>query len=305
MSIDQRPFQKLNTLKKLSIQYCNLSQFDFTGFKDLTCLKILLITKCSCLEIDWNYLNLEWLSLRSIKTLEMKTSPMQNLTILVLCNCEIDHRKADKYFRAIELPNLIYLDMSENNLPEVEKYWFAGLSSLKTLKLKSVKLRSIDFVRFKNNLFNLESLDVSLNELTRLDNEIFVNINKLKKLNLNYNHISDLKPHVFQSLSRLESLKLKNIGSIGNIYKEVFYGLNNLTDLDLGYNGLNSIHQETFIHVVNLVSLDLSGNNLMLDKGCFSPLIRLKSLSIKYNSSDLSSDILEYFIKLKINVNFN
>lgn len=305
MSLIQRPFQKLNMLKKLSVQYCNLSQFDLTCFKDLTCLKILLIMKCSSLEIDWNYLNLKWLSLSSINTLEMKTAAMQDLTILVLYNCGIDHQKADKYFRGIELSNLIYLDMSENNLPEIEKDWFAGLCSLRTLKLKSVKLKTLDFVGSNNNIFNLESLDVSLNELTSLENEIFVKINKLKKLNLNYNHISDLKPHVFQSLTRLESLKMKNIGLIGNICKEVFYGLNNLTDLDLSYNGLNSIHRETFIHVVNLVSFDLSGNNLVLDKGCFSPLIRLKSLSIKYNSSDLSSDILEYFIKLKINVNFN
>ncbi|NXS99731.1 TLR5 protein, partial [Jacana jacana] len=92
------------------------------------------------------------------------------------------------------LPNLSVLDLGFNKILHLDLDAFVGLPSLTVLRLFNNKLGdSILEDRYFQELVSLEELDLSGNEITKLQPHLlFYNLTVLKTLNLKFNKISNL-----------------------------------------------------------------------------------------------------------------
>lgn len=231
---------------------------------------------------------------------------------------------------------LMYLDLSENNIAEISNFELMNLPILKELRVGGNKLVSISSMAFMNvpqlqylymqqNLLSaidssklfqvfkqLEVLDLSKNQLTkipsfkelpnirqvRLDSNrisrvetlAFSSNPRLQLINLQDNGISTISRNSFDSLDQLVILLLAN-NSIKTIERGMLDGMKNLQQLNLRNNSLSEINNATFNSVTMLTTLDLSHNGLTrIDKNAFTPLKKLFWL-------DLSSNMISSFEK--------
>ena len=189
-----------------------------------------------------------------------------------------------------DLPNLTYLDLSDNGLTSLP----IGLSD-ELLTPSSDRLNNVldankdldgnsikDHIDFRHLLI---SLDLSGNNLASLPDNMFDNFTDLRYLNLSDNNLLSLPAHVFDNLTELRDLNLRNTGlsslpdfvfdklvnlnyldleanNLSRLPAGVFDKLTKLTVLDLGYNNLSSLDADVFKHLTSLEFLDLFSNGL-------------------------------------------
>ena len=100
-----------------------------------------------------------------------------------------------------ELSDLIFLDLSENQITEI-----SGLSNLKNLRTLLLSGNQITEIKGLDNLINLENLTLVRNQITKING--LNNLENLKRLELSFNNISEL--HGLEYLKNLEILLLFN-----------------------------------------------------------------------------------------------
>lgn len=152
---------------------------------------------------------------------------------------------------------------------------------------------------YLNNLIitksQIENLNLSVESLERIlsltltDNrlktvpEVFLNLSNLQSLDLSRNEIKVLELEPFRTLRTLEVLNL-SANSLTKIDSGSFSGLNNLKCLDLSRNNLITIDDQALTPLTFLQYLNLSNNRLeVLDEACFSSLIMLQQLDVSWN----------------------
>lgn len=209
----------------------------------------------------------------------------------------------------IHLDNLTNLDISENNLTEVN---LENFEHLKYLNLTSNRLHSMKAVRLRQNI-TLKSLDLSRNRLLKLEHRT---IPQTERLYLRSNNIFELDKDIMLPSTLVEldltrnevenisgnsfiskSLKIMNLGVnlINSISKITFQHLPSLEKLILYCNRISEIEVGTFSHNVKLIELNLRDNNLsVLKNGVFDDLINLQALDISKNGLlQLSPDTVQ------------
>jgi Leucine-rich repeat (LRR) protein len=149
----------------------------------------------------------------------------------------------------------------------------------KNFNLKSLKLSGLNLEQIDEDAFNdrksfglLESLDLSVNNLKRLDPQLLDKLINLEKLNLSFNPYFSLDNNNFNSNKYLHSIDLSH-NNIQYLPPRTFYGLNSIQKIDLSYNDIKTIDSCTF-------------NNIQLNQISSKyapPLIDLKSNPIKCN----------------------
>ena len=105
------------------------------------------------------------------------------------------------------LQNLIFFDISNNMINEIDENLFGNLSKLIKLNLSSNKLRYIP--KSIQNMINLQELYLDKNELQSIPNEL-INLRLLKILKIGWNKISTIQPNFFNNLISLEELYCNN-----------------------------------------------------------------------------------------------
>ncbi|KAM5264063.1 toll-like receptor 3 [Ctenodactylus gundi] len=141
------------------------------------------------------------------------------------------------------LPNLTTLDLSNNNIANVNEDVLEGVEKLEILNLQHNNLARLwkranpgGPVHFLKGLFHLHILNLESNGFDEIPAEVFKDLAKLKSLNLGLNNLNVLPPPVFDNQMSLKSLVLqKNL--ITSVEKDVFGpAFQNLTDLDMRFN---------------------------------------------------------------------
>lgn len=149
------------------------------------------------------------------------------------------------------------LEFSGNNLKLLprERFERMGLLNLQRIYLSRCKILQIDDRAFRG-LTNLVELDLSLNFLSAVPTETFMDYPSLMRLIVSGNPIRVLQTASFRPLSFLTSLELSNC-QIETIEDGTFVGLDNLEWLKLDGNRLNYIHGENILpDAIHGVALD-------------------------------------------------
>ena len=177
------------------------------------------------------------------------------------------------------------LDLSDNELVELEDAALAHLPELEHLNLQGNKLRRIKGSHFEPGsaqAYALETLDLSHNELTELDDFAFSHLASLEALQLNDNQLESADEFTFSGAVSLEELNLRRnrirsvhasafadngelrLLNLSNNRLEEFPNLSSngrLTRLWLGWNRIASVG-DGFSNLTELTALQLSSNRL-------------------------------------------
>ncbi|XP_056131073.1 leucine-rich repeat-containing G-protein coupled receptor 6-like [Lampris incognitus] len=155
-------------------------------------------------------------------------------------------------------PLTTYLDLSMNNISEIQPRAFHRLHLLSELRISGNQLRYISGHALQG-LRNLKVLMLQNNQLERLPDEDHWDLPNL--LSLVSGHIEDLPS--FYHCSALQEIGLQH-NQIRRIESSTFQQLTSLRALDLSWNDIEWIHPDAFAALHSLVKLDLTENRLSL-----------------------------------------
>ncbi|KAM6290516.1 transforming growth factor beta activator LRRC32 isoform 1-T1 [Porphyrio hochstetteri] len=347
MEIEEGAFETLVNLSKL-----NLSMNSITCISDfnLRQLEILDLSRNSIetfhtTKSDDEY-SLRCLDLSENKLLHFPVFPQVNKLVtlnlsknLIQLTAESSHNKMDymesewldasfhlldqKQTRnksSLYLSQLVYLDLSYNEIKSIPDEFFESMLSLHTLNLSKNCLQAFS-VTYDSALISLTVLDLSYNALQNLLLDASP-LSNLKELYIQNNHLQTLQFDIFSSLPSLRLLNLQsNNISLCSMYSGLakqrlageesgcvsFVDSPNLRYLYLADNILNILPAYTF-YKTSLIVLDLSMNlGLKIEVKALSGLEKsLEYLYLHGNSLiDLNIDLPSFSHLKHLNLSEN
>lgn len=167
------------------------------------------------------------------------------------------------------------------SLQVIKSDTFKHLRHLEILQLSKNQIRQIEVGAF-NGLPNLNTLELFDNRLTLVPSHAFEYLSKLRELWLRNNPIETLPAYAFHRVPSLRRLDLGELKKLDFISDAAFVGLVNLRYLNLGMCGLKDIPKLTAL--IRLEELELSGNRLeIIRPGSFQGLVSLRKLWLMHS----------------------
>ncbi|KAL1464284.1 hypothetical protein WDU94_003946 [Cyamophila willieti] len=164
--------------------------------------------------------------------------------------------EVNKYFLKSE--SLTELDISRCNLSRITPEMFSKLDNLIFLNIASNNLKDIGhFWNYKDFEF-VEELDLSDNQIQKIDTKILSDHSELVTLNLRKN--------LLESFDYVDIPELEDLDISQNRFQEInantFKNVPEVIHVNMSYNQIHFIAEDSFIHVSNLKHLDLSHNKI-------------------------------------------
>ncbi len=212
------------------------------------------------------------------------------------------------------LPQLKFLDLSDNNVWSLPSELFCPLNTLTHLNLSSNRLQNVQELGFsdwgngpsapgKTCNVGLELLDLSDNEIGSLPDNGFTSLRSLQRFYLQNNVINAMADRAFVGLVSLQYLNISN-NRLTALPPELFQSTRNLKEVHLFNNSINVLAPGLLEGLDQLVILDMSRNELTsswVNKDTFSGLIRLVVLNIGYNQlTKIDSHVFQDLYSLQI-----
>lgn len=187
-------------------------------------------------------------------TLDLKTSPFRTLV------------------------NLTWLDLSNNNIANINEGLLEGLRYLKVLKLQHNNLARLwkdanpgGPVLFLKGLHNLTYLQMDSNGLDEIPVDAFRGLTNLRELSLSGNLLDKLSKPVFDDLAFLRILQMQK-NTVTSVPKEVFQpALANLSELNMEHNPFDCTCESILWFAEWLNSTNSSVPGLSRDYICNTP----------------------------------
>jgi len=129
----------------------------------------------------------------------------------------------------------------------------------------NMNLGTLDPDRYPVNKPSLVYLDLDNNGLVALDARVFQRVTRLRTLILRNNMLQILPNSLFSNLYTLEELDLRSNRLVSLTDERLFRSQNLLTSLDLSYNKLITIRQQVLLPLQNIQILNLAYNPFMCD----------------------------------------
>ncbi|XP_053373490.1 uncharacterized protein LOC123531432 isoform X2 [Mercenaria mercenaria] len=128
------------------------------------------------------------------------------------------------------------------------------------LNLSACQIGRIDNKAF-SSLYNLVSLDIGYNEITKITGNVFQDLIHLRDLNLNGNiYLRKIFPTAFRTLKRLKNLQIVGT-SLKRISAYTFSDLNMKT-IDISNNGIEEIEDYAFNNT-SVQKINMEGNRIL------------------------------------------
>lgn len=155
------------------------------------------------------------------------------------------------------------------------------------LGMPSLDLSNNNITRINNGVFydqeNIEVLSFNKNRLRFLNGKMFTGLFGLNSLNFAENEIVEVSPRTFYEMPKLRRLNLNGnrIETIGDFW---FNEINKLRKLDLSDNHINKFNRSSFARLHHLKELNLSGNRIFkIAEKSFEWLLELEKLFLRDN----------------------
>ncbi|KAM9786135.1 leucine-rich repeat-containing G-protein coupled receptor 6 [Neosynchiropus ocellatus] len=179
-------------------------------------------------------------------------------------------------------PFTTYLDLSMNNLSEIQPRAFHRLHLLSELRISGNQLRYISGGALQG-LDNLKVLMLQNNQLERLPDDAPWDLPNLLSLRLDANLLSEVPASAFRGVRSLRHLWLDD-NSLTEIPVSALDSLPSLQAMTLALNRITSIPDHAFTNLSALVVLHLHNNQIKnMGEKCFEGLQSLETLDLNYN----------------------
>ncbi|KAF8778859.1 Protein toll like protein [Argiope bruennichi] len=281
-SIDDA-FQRDIKLEILDLNSNPLKQISNSAFNThVKQLRILILSRCELTFL----LPTVFRSLSKLEKLDLSFNHLESLPVEIfhgLYNLiEVDLKENQMtYLGEVFSYNyrLESIMLSSNNLHSVENI-FHGLGYLKSLDLRYNKLRVITETDFSTTL-SMQSLQLTKNNIYRIDSNAFLNLAELRNLSLDYNKLMVLNGSL-RNTPELQTLSLHH-NRLQVIDASEMSNLKKLKILNLSYNNLTNVHK-AFENLAQLEFLNMNNNKLTtISRSTFPPRISIKKLFVGAN----------------------
>ncbi|TNM87043.1 hypothetical protein fugu_007273 [Takifugu bimaculatus] len=179
-------------------------------------------------------------------------------------------------------PLTTYLDLSMNNISEIQSGAFQRLHLLSELRISGNQLRYIPGHALQG-LHNLKVLMLQNNQLERLPDDAPWDLPNLLSLRLDANLLSEVPAWAFRGVSSMRHLWLDD-NSLTEIPVAALDSLPSLQAMTLALNKITHIPDYAFTNLSALVVLHLHNNHIQtMDPRCFEGLHSLETLDLNYN----------------------
>ncbi|XKL67486.1 hypothetical protein PGB90_002977 [Kerria lacca] len=207
---------------------------------------------------------------------------LKNLKSLDLSSNKIVSLPLDLFVECAESIKEIYLQ--NNSISVLSPRLFANLNQLLSLDLSSNQLTSawINNETF-SGLIRLVLLNLSRNQITKLDPTLFHDLYTLQILNLEHNGLETIPADTFTALNNLHTLVL-SYNRLKHLEAYSLNGLFALSLLSIDYNRLESIHPNALRNCTGLQDLNISGNKFTEIPVALKEMRLLKTLDLGENS---------------------
>jgi hypothetical protein len=173
---------------------------------------------------------------------------------------------------------------------------FPNLTSLRRLNLSINQLTKIELGTF-GGLTSLQEINLSENKLTTIHPETFNGLTSLERINLGFNQLTTIAPRTFDRLTSLKEIYLF-YNQLTTIEPGTFDGLTSLEEIHLEHNLLTKISEGTFSRP-GIVNLD---DNFLEDEPYQYNIEILNELNPEYiEKNEINSvyDIISSYDNLK------
>lgn len=179
------------------------------------------------------------------------------------------------------MKSLVHLNLSANHIGLVENASFAN-TTIKVLDLSYNLVPNLDFLQ--NSLTNLTELYINNNVITVVPKNCFINQTKLETLDLSMNRITTIEKYGLP-LINLQYLKIFGNRLKGGIDKNVFSPARYLRFLDLANFNLTSVNDFAFFNLTLVARLNISNNQIQtVSPNNFIGLENMYSLDMSHNN---------------------
>ncbi|OQV12684.1 putative Insulin-like growth factor-binding protein complex acid labile subunit [Hypsibius exemplaris] len=217
---------------------------------------------------------------------EFRGTEMKNLTKLEILLFS-GNRLRNLYAGFESLTALKRLDLSGNQISNIDNDTFASLISLETLQLDGNLFMRLPMPALER-LPLLEKLTLSNNRLLRLP--VLKKVGHLRTLTLDHNSIPDIPKGAFANLPELRQLLL-NANQISEVHEDSFANLFMLYVLDLSDNLIQTLPPKVLDNLVSLETISLAHNDLYrLEDGTLGNLPMLRSADFSHNQIAIISE---------------
>lgn len=252
-------------------------------------MRLIVIVLCYCI-VNTQLVNTH----RIARLLEFDSVLFENCTTHDLRNIAVYHTEPNqiiiKHCWLANLPNAIflrfynttYLEITDSKLSKIQDYALNGLNNLQTLNLSKNNLTEIK--SWTNvDLLQLHTIDGRRNHIATINSNSLKSYPNLLKLNLAVNNIVDIEDGAFKWTPLIKTINLgKNF--LTHINDVTFNGLAKLQHLSLHHNKIIQIETFSFATNTHLKSLRLDGNQLNVFDGILiDSLSRLIHLNLSHN----------------------
>uniref|UniRef100_A0A8C3PVU2 Leucine rich repeat containing G protein-coupled receptor 6 n=1 Tax=Chrysolophus pictus TaxID=9089 RepID=A0A8C3PVU2_CHRPC len=206
------------------------------------------------------------------------------------CHCEQDGIVLSVDCSELGLPEVpsalspltAYLDLSMNNISQLQPSAFRRLQFLEELRLSGNQISSIPGEAF-SGLYSLKILMLQNNQLSRIPAEALRDLPNLQSLRLDANLISVVPEESFEGLQSLRHLWLDD-NALTEIPVRALNRLPALQAMTLALNQICRIPDFAFQNLSSLVVLHLHNNRIQrLGANGFDGLHNLETLDLNYN----------------------
>lgn len=322
--IDHNMFVNLPELKYLDLSNNQIIFINKDAFFGLKSLINLDLSSNNLFDINFksNSLIQLYLSTNRLNSIEMNSfKGLGSLKELDLSYNQI--RCIEDYALASTLPNLTFLDLSENDLSDksINNFTFVDMRNLKSLLLSNNKLTYLKSSYFKD-LDQLIVFSVYQNELARFDLDLFMKFPHISIVDLanncitseHFGHFPDTLTEFRMDrnmIDRIEQKDMKNLSNLKTLWLDSnkisyiedysFQELTRLTELSLDDQRLVNITENMFYGLGKLNTLYLAHNQIQfISPKAFSQLKNLTELDLSNNKLEsLNVESFEGLIKLK------
>ncbi|XP_063230521.1 insulin-like growth factor-binding protein complex acid labile subunit [Bacillus rossius redtenbacheri] len=247
-----RLFLMLGKLQELDLSRNRLVELSPEVFKDVQELKVFIARCFRCPGAEGVHFSLfsAVQELKELKVFRCRGCGLSNVNSLIYQL----------------LPDLVHLDLGDNEFKYVDSDEFRNLRRLQVLRLDGNQLPVVLEKTFSGSPvdghLDLRHVDLARNRLAVVTAQAFANLSTLRQLDLSYNKLDRLDAATF--LPMADSLRSLNLSGNTVPLAEVKYFLQQLPrlrDLGLADMGVSQLPADLFGYHEHLKTLNLSGNH--------------------------------------------